>query len=332
MRCGWADNILVVETDGYTRPCCAEPGPSARIVPITDGIKSAWQSPVLKNLRLNLEQGYSDKTDPWCKRCRLLEDVNEPSLRKKPLDTVGHLKGIQFKLSNICQLACAHCHWTLSSQHHKYEFGGNGIIRAIDNIEIIIKDLKDLLPQLEFIKFTGGEPWHDKQHWQILEGLKDVNRSNCRLEYITNGLSKPKEYLWEGWKDVKITISVDGVEETYEWFRQNAKWSKFLKAFNYYENNYNVVANYSITPWTIEDWEDAELLFQNINANPVIFPDHASVKSLPKNLLALPFNTPFLNLLNGDDNSLRILRDWAINWDTRWSNEGKSKDLFPWLF
>ena len=51
MRCGWADNILVVETDGYTRPCCAEPRESARLERIQNGMLKAWESKYIsKNL------------------------------------------------------------------------------------------------------------------------------------------------------------------------------------------------------------------------------------------------------------------------------------------
>ena len=55
MRCGWADNILVVETDGYTRPCCAEPRESARLERIQNGMLKAWESIKLQQLRNNLK-------------------------------------------------------------------------------------------------------------------------------------------------------------------------------------------------------------------------------------------------------------------------------------
>ena len=338
MRCGWADNILVVETDGYTRPCCGEPSVDSRISEL-DGdtpLLTAWQSPKLEYLRQQLKNGYSKLTDPWCKRCRILEESGNKSLRtsQKILGMPGELKALQFKLSNTCQLACGHCGESLSSQHHKYTHGGNGIIRATDNIELIIKDTIKLLPQLEWIKFTGGEPWHDRDHWRILDEMKHLDRSHCELHYITNALSKVKEHLWQGWKKVHIDISVDGLFEKYEWFRQNSKWDILYEKYDYYvQQGYDVRVNYSITPWTIEDFAQAKKLFQRtrVKANVVTFPEHSSVSMLPKNLLDLPDDTPGLGLMNGDSKTLNTISNWAQGWDLRWNNIGRSKELYPWL-
>ncbi len=336
MRCGWADNILVVETDGYTRPCCGEPSADSRISKLYGDtpLLSAWYSPKLQYLRQQLENGYSKLTDPWCKRCRILEESGNKSLRtgQKILGMPGELKALQFKLSNTCQLACGHCGESLSSQHHKYTHGGNGIIRATDNIQAVINDTIKLLPQLEWIKFTGGEPWHDRDHWRILDEMKHLDRSHCELRYITNALSKVKEHLWQGWKNVSIDISVDGLFEKYEWFRQNSKWDVFYKKYNYYvQQGYDVSVNYSITPWTIEDYAQAKELFPNIKSNIVTYPKHSSVSMLPKNLLDLPNDTPGLSLMDGNSETLNTISSWAQGWDLRWNNIGRSKELYPWL-
>jgi len=336
VRCGWADNILVVETDGYTRPCCGEPSADSRISKLYGDtpLLSAWYSPKLQYLRQQLENGYSKLTDPWCKRCRILEESGNKSLRtgQKILGMPGELKALQFKLSNTCQLACGHCGESLSSQHHKYTHGGNGIIRATDNIQAVINDTIKLLPQLEWIKFTGGEPWHDRDHWRILDEMKHLDRSHCELRYITNALSKVKEHLWQGWKNVSIDISVDGLFEKYEWFRQNSKWDVFYKKYNYYvQQGYDVSVNYSITPWTIEDYAQAKELFPNIKSNIVTYPKHSSVSMLPKNLLDLPNDTPGLSLMDGNSETLNTISSWAQGWDLRWNNIGRSKELYPWL-
>ena len=106
MRCGWADNVLVLETDGYTRPCCAEPRESARLEHIKNGMLQAWKSKRLEHLRHNLnEYGFSELTESFCSRCREQEQAGQPSLRTRQpiLGNPGELKAIQFKLSNICQ-------------------------------------------------------------------------------------------------------------------------------------------------------------------------------------------------------------------------------------
>ena len=78
MRCGWADNILVVETDGWSRPCCGEPSVGSRIQKLQGAtpLQSAWLDPKLVYLRQQLQNGYSSynqdgtcrerNMDPWC--------------------------------------------------------------------------------------------------------------------------------------------------------------------------------------------------------------------------------------------------------------------------
>ena len=337
MRCGWADNVLVLETDGYTRPCCAEPRESARLEHVKNGMLQAWKSEKLEHLRNNLnEHGFSELTEPFCSRCREQEQAGQPSLRTRQpiLGNPGELKAIQFKLSNICQLACAHCGPSLSSQHNKYNNGGNGVIRAIEDIEPIIKDLREVLPQLEWIKFTGGEPWHDIQHWKILEGIKDLDRSHLELRYITNGMSKPKEHLWEGYKNIRIDISVDGLRSRYNWFRRNGDYEIISRKFEYYNMNYDVSVAWSMTPWTVEDYDEAREIFGNnrIQAQTIIYPMWANLKMVPEGLLALPKDTPGLNTMKGDTTSLAMLRTWGERWDKRWGTPGWVRKLYPWLY
>lgn len=335
MRCGWADNILVVETDGYTRPCCAEPRESARLEHIDDGMLEAWKSPVLETLRKNLEKGFSKRTDDWCVRCRELEEQGLPSLRTNQpiLGQPGELKAVQFKLSNICQLACAHCGPSLSSQHNKYLNGGNGVIRATKETKPIIEDLRKVLPQLEWIKFTGGEPWHDMKHWEILNGIQDMDRSHLELRYITNGVGKPWEHLWEGFKNVRIDISVDGLRSRYNWFRRNADFDKMIKRYEYYRMNYDVSVAWSMTPWTIEDWAEAQEIFDNnIHCQQIVYPMWCNLKMMPADILALPKDTPGLNTMKGDKTSLAMLRTWAERWDKRWHTPGTARSLYPWLY
>ena len=334
MRCGWADNILVVETDGYTRACCTEPRESARIAPVKNGMLQAWQSIKLQQLRKNLETGYSDQTEPYCSRCRELENAGQASLRtgQPLLGDPGELKAVQFKLSNICQLACAHCGPALSSQHNKWRNGGSGVIRSVEDIEPIIRDLREVLPQLEWIKFTGGEPWHDTQHWRILEGIKDLDRSHLELRYISNGLGKPWEHLWEGYKNIRIDISVDGLRSRYDWFRRNSDYERVVRKFEYYNMNYDVKIAWSMTPWTVEDYAEAREIFDNMYTTPVVFPMWANLKMVPQGLLALPADTPGLNTMKGDATSLAVLRNWSERWDKRWGTPGWGKQLYPWLY
>ena len=94
MKCAWINNYLVVETDGYTRPCCLEIDSNAQISPIKSGIVKSFNSKKLLRLEHDLKNGYSEKTDPYCRRCRFLEEKNQPSMRTEQplLQSIENLK------------------------------------------------------------------------------------------------------------------------------------------------------------------------------------------------------------------------------------------------
>lgn len=79
------------------------------------------------------------------------------------------------------------------------------------------------------IEFAGGEPLLDPIHYRILSNIKHPEQ--VTLKYSTN-LSKLKlndehdvTELWKNFKDVKITISIDGDEELNTTIRRGSDWN-----------------------------------------------------------------------------------------------------------
>ncbi len=314
MECAWINNYLVVETDGFTRPCCLETSPEARVSPISSGIVKSFNHRKLKKLKFDLEQGYSEKTDPFCRRCRFLEDKNQPSMRTdQPFITKEReLKVLQFKLSNKCQLACAHCNPSLSSTWANLLGVSPKVHHALELTDEFVDELKQVVPTLDELKFTGGEPFLDHNHWKMLEHLQDVDTSNCKLSYITNGLIKPKKELWEGWKEIDIDVSVDGHKDTYEWFRRNANWQQLVDNVKELAKYGNVRIAYSMTPFTVDSLQDAKDFWPyQINETPIVYPTHANLNKFPDNI--------------------DICREFAKDWDQRWNTPGWANKLYNWV-
>ena len=314
MKCAWINNYLVVETDGYTRPCCLETDSNARISPIKSGIKKSFNNKKLLRLEQYLKEGYSSKTDPYCRRCRFLEEKEQPSMRTEQPFITEHreLKVLQFKLSNKCQLACAHCNPSLTSTWANLLGVSPKVHHALELTDKIVEELKEIVPTLDELKFTGGEPFLDNTHWEMLEHLKEVDTSNCKLSYITNGLISPKLDLWKGWKEIDIHVSVDGHKETYEWFRRNAKWDLLVDNVKLLSNYANITIAYSMTPFTVDSLEDAKQFWNYpINETPIVYPLHANLNKFPENI--------------------DICREFAKDWDSKWQTEGWSQNLFKWI-
>lgn len=335
--CAWVNDHLLIDNDGYTRPCCGETFEQSRISKISDGIVSAFNHPKLIQLKKDLEDGFSEKTRPYCRRCEITELNTNSSLRLNTsfLSSKREIKKIQFKLSNKCQLACAHCGpnysstWTKLLNIKPHVTSGNIVT------EEFLNELSSIFDSIEILKFTGGEPFLDPDHWKILEHLKPLNRSKCVLEYITNGLVQPRYDLFEGWKAVNCLISVDGYEKTYEWFRRKSSWEELNANIETLKKHTNAAIIFSITPYTIQDYFASKRLFSDMPfyPNQVVIPEHCNFFKFPKSvLLNLPNieQIPFALQIATDVDNLAFYKDYADSWDKKWNTYGQAKELFFW--
>lgn len=335
IRCSWIENRISIEPDGYTRPCCGETLETARIANISEGITNAFNHNKLLQLRENLNTtGYSEQTDFACNRCSNLEKLNKRSLRinSEFLSDKRELKGIQFKLSNKCQLACAHCGPNLSTEWAKIL----NIKPHVTSVEIddkLIHELQNLLPNLVEIKFTGGEPFLDPSHYKILESLKSIKKDHCNLIYVTNGLIKPRHELWQGFKSVRLTVSVDGYKDTYNWFRRNANWDDLCTSIDYLSKYTKIDLAFSVTPWTVNDYTSVKNHFSDMHVTPIniVVPKRSSLLNFPKNIAKKYFNDPYYINMTSENGNLTYYKEFAKYWDTTFNTIGWANKLFPWL-
>lgn len=331
MKCAWIENMLSVETDGWTRPCCLETSEQARISLIKDGIKNAFNNRKLIQLQSDLSHGYSEKTRFACTRCEQLELRNQESMRTSTpfVSETRELKVLQFKMSNKCQLACAHCGPDRSSTWRKILNIQPRVLDAFTVTDEFLLELADILPNLTTIKFTGGEPFLDPNHWKILEFLTSYDRSHCKLFYITNGLVKPKTELWNGWLNVDCSVSADGYEDTFNWFRRGANWIELVDAVHILSQKSNVSINYGITPYTVCSLDKAKNFWKyKIDTYQVVWPKYSSLLDFPKKYLD---NDSSFYSAGNDNGNINFYRQWAMTWDQRWGTVGWANKLFSWM-
>lgn len=335
MKCNWIENMMSIETDGWTRPCCLETSDLAKIAPIQNGIMAAFTDSKLLQLREDLTQGYSDKTKNTCRRCEDLEIRNQSSMRMQTpaLSSSRELKLLQFKMSNKCQLTCAHCGPDRSSGWAKLLNITPHVINSFELTDEFMQELVAVLPQLEVIKFTGGEPFLDPNHWKILEQLKQYERSHCKLHYITNGISPFRSELWTGWKSVNCSVSVDGYEDSYEWFRRGSTWDAIVQGVDNLTKISTVDINYAITPYTVQDYiKSSKFWQQSVRGFPVVYPSHASMFNFPSKLIKQLDNWEDIPYANTADGLTALTHKmWARNWDKKWNTVGQAEKLFWWM-
>jgi organic radical activating enzyme len=206
----------------------------------------------------DLRQQFLDQKRPQsCRRCWREESAGRTSKRMHTLDRLKHMipnsewtsaaKPLMFldlKLGNICNLKCRICgSWSSSTfateelqwlrtdedpktNHHYHMLKQGAWPRENPTFWNEIEKITD---QIQYIEFTGGEPFMIREHFDLLQRLVDKGLAgNIEIHYNTNGTQYPKnaESIWQHFKTVEIAFSIDDVADRFEYQRSNAVWSE----------------------------------------------------------------------------------------------------------
>lgn len=207
----------------------------------------------MRNLRRQFLDGDQPKT---CRKCWDEEKSGRTSKRLHTIERLKHMlpdqdwtidaKPLMFldlKLGNICNLKCRICgSWSSStfateelqyvddkkSSFHYFMLKEGAWPRENKQFWAEIDQVVD---QIKYLEFTGGEPFMIQEHFDMLQGL--VNRGvakNIEIHYNTNGTQFPEgaSEIWKHFKTVEIAFSIDDIEERFEYQRTNAKWSDVI--------------------------------------------------------------------------------------------------------
>jgi MoaA/NifB/PqqE/SkfB family radical SAM enzyme len=211
-----------------------------------------------------LRQEFIDAKQPaTCRKCWREERAGRTSKRMHTLDRLKHMippqdwtldaKPLQFldlKLGNICNLKCRICgSWSSSTfateelqwlrhdedrknNHHYHMLRQGAWPRENPTFWTEIAQVSD---QIQYIEFTGGEPFMIQEHFDMLQGLVELGiAGNIEIHYNTNGTQYPEhaESIWKHFKLVEIAVSVDDVGARFEYQRSNAVWTEVLENIN----------------------------------------------------------------------------------------------------
>lgn len=209
-----------VHIDSTVAPCCKWSGDR---VPITDDYHKQFD-----------EWGKQSESKwlPQCEECERDEQVSIPSHRQQfnqmPLEGVFY----DLKISSLCNLSCRMC-WTESSSQWVSIVKNNPHLKFAEEQTVInhntntsITDVEMLLPivnDCEILKFTGGEPMYIPQVKQILEHCVSIGRAKHIDLRLTTNITQPIDAWWQNifnqFKSVYLTCSIDGVGSRYEYIR-----------------------------------------------------------------------------------------------------------------
>lgn len=197
------------------------------------------------------------KNDRWpkgCERCKIEEDNNIKSKRildkerwKEHYDAYDESNGFitaSIAFGNTCNLACVTCGADASSKWYK-EYKKLHHIDIKPNhfykkgfVENFIENSTDII----HLDIPGGEPLLSgiEQQKQLLKNYIEKDKSkNITLHYTTNATIFPDEEwfdLWKKYKNVEIQLSIDGIENRFEYIRYPAIWTEVLENIKKYKD------------------------------------------------------------------------------------------------
>lgn len=249
---------------GTARPCClAEEeitdSNGNKMTVKEHKLQDIFNSKYMQDLRQQFRRGEKPET---CKKCWVEEAAGRNSkrintqvkfkenIKDVPVlqDTVEDLWFLDLKLGNICNLKCRICgSWSSSKwaaeeidylknlgatreeqkRHTAYQMLKQGAWPR--ESEQFWNSLEELLPNIRYFEFTGGEPFMIREHFELLKRAVDLDYSkNITIHYNTNGTIYPEELetIWQKFKRVEIALSIDNVGKRFEYERYLAKWNE----------------------------------------------------------------------------------------------------------
>lgn len=302
---------------GTTRPCCLYTDEIPDIELRKHTLEDAFNSKFMRDLRRSFRRG---ERPAGCRNCWREEDAGKKSKRQYMLDKFKHeqvdyssnngveLKFLDLKLGNICNLKCRICGSWSSSKWAKEEL--DYVPDDIKKFHIAIKWLKDgmwpresehfwtqldeILPQVKYFEFTGGEPWMIKEHFALLQRAVDRGLAeNIDIHYNTNTTQYPKDpTIWRHFKHVQIAFSVDNTEKRFEYERFGANWetsnANIAKVHELRTQGYPITTQLCCT-WNVQNiyyldevltWAST-MNFNNIHFNVMHDPWEFSLSRIP---------------------------------------------------
>tara|TARA_Y100000385_G_scaffold243836_1_gene261550 strand:- start:5 stop:1246 length:1242 start_codon:yes stop_codon:yes gene_type:complete len=332
-------------------------------------INEHMNSDYYKEVRLQM---LNNKKPQACMRCYEEEDKGIKSKRQHETEVFKNyssdyaseltkedgsidmdLRFVELRLGNVCNVRCRTCNPASSSKWledykdivEKADFINKGYLglnfpedfkwAEDDNF---YDDLYESAPNLELLYINGGEPTLIKQHWTYLKKLVDSGRSkNITLWYNINCTMLPPIALelWPEFKEARICLSIDDLEERNAFIRTGTDWNAVLRTIDTLKQNENKLVlritqtvsayNYATLP---EFFEWANQIGIEVDMNFVYDPDYLSPAVIPVKAREL-IHTRFRKAL-GNDHKLGTLLSMYNNdeWlELKWEQFCRYNDL-----
>lgn len=239
------------------------------------------------------EQGAKGITDVMSSRLYYLRQ-----LKKVPMDTYDSienfdLRHVDLRWQNTCNFACVYCDPIFSSKWES-ELGVHAP-RPDDDEYVRMKNfVLDNAHKLENIYLAGGEPMLMTENEELLEKLLDCNHS-VELRVNTN-LSNTRTRIFDlirQFPNVHWTLSVESMNEEFEYIRYGGKWNEFLNNLDTISGlghriTFNMlwfILNHRSLFDTVDFFSDRGFGPNSFALGPIVGPRQLDIRNLPQDAL-----------------------------------------------
>jgi MoaA/NifB/PqqE/SkfB family radical SAM enzyme len=291
---------LMYNFDGSVKNCIRSSAPIGNIK--DDSIENILTGPVNQHTQSEM---LSDRPGPSCHPCYGLEQNKKSfdiisdrifyirELKKVPFETyqqgTHELNTIDVRWTNLCNFSCVYCgpefssRWASEIQIYPQTPSAEQVAQFKEYIFSHAKTLKH-------VYMAGGEPLLMKENLELLDILeKDNPEVNLR---INTNLSKVDTKVFEkicGFKNVHWTVSLDEMQQQFEYVRYGASWEDFvsnldvIKKLNH-KISFNMLyflLNYQTLFDTIDFLRDCGYHPNSFIIGPLLTPVEINVRHLP---------------------------------------------------
>jgi radical SAM protein with 4Fe4S-binding SPASM domain len=312
---------LSIHPDGGVRPCCVAEKGNATLGDLhRSTLSEIWNSEDLRGIRLNMLRG---ERSPQCAPCYRLESAGCTSRRNEMNSHFGRharrvrqtlsdgtvesldLTYLDVRFSSVCNLKCRYCRLELSSawysDHMALGLGPDepAVLTPTDTPEQLWRQIEPLIPRLERVYFSGGEPLMSPQTFRLMEALVRAGRTDVALHFNTNftfpsGGTEAME-LWKRFDSVLVGASLDAMGERGEYIRKNLRWSDVVSHRERMRRvcpNVTFFINPTISVWNLLhlpdfhwDWIKRGFISpEDVTFNMLTLPAEFSVQVLPREI------------------------------------------------
>ena len=202
------------------------------------------------------------------------------------------LHHVDLRWTNHCNQACVYCSPEYSSKWAQEL--GRDIKSSVDSRKKVKDFVFENIKKLKNVYLAGGEPLLMNENREFLQLLLEENPLvNIR---VNTNLSSTKTGVFDllcKFKNVHWTVSVETIEEEYEYVRYHGSWKDFLQNLKQIQrldhkitfNMLYFILNYKSIFSTVNFFKEIGFHENSFIIGPLYTPKYLNILNLPKNIL-----------------------------------------------